>query len=340
MTPPLRPPPSPGPAPRGSSPVARRSSTSRPPWASRSRRSSSKIAEDRHYAELIAFRKEKRQAPLEKRLDNIREGLVDELEHALDTGSARGLGWMLREIRLGLQLTGFTAKVAQAAQGGAAPFDWDKTQPDDEPGGPDRDGTHKERFLASLCDADYDDWLAAGRSPYPAPSPASAQQRRALGPRPGRHARRGRARRHARGAGRPATTPRCASSTRSRKPSRAARRPAWPPRRGMRLHSDVIGGAGKAKLRSPPPRGRGKVLATLGAVPRAHPAHYPRRRDIPAQASSTQPQSPARAVMRTRPKHPSRRHRTSPGRKSSPPARPPATHLPPTKTEWRSCASG
>ncbi len=213
-----------------------------------------KIAEDRHYAELIAFRKERRQAPLEKRLDNIREGLVDELEHALDTGSARGLGWMLREIRLGLQLTGLTGKVAEAARGGAAVFDWDKTQPDDEPGGPGRNGTHMERFLASLCDADYDDWLATGKSPYPARKP----------PLPNNAVRWARARAAMRGEAVPAATPEELAS-RDYAPIRILDEIEEAIARGeeagmasserMRLHTDVIGGGSKAKLLGPRRRG-------------------------------------------------------------------------------------
>ena len=237
-----------------------------------------KIAEDRHYAELIAFRKERRQAPLEKRLDTIREGLVDELEHALDTGSARGLGWMLREIRLGLQLTGLTGKVAEAARGGAAVFDWDKTQPYDEPGGPDRHGTHMERFLASLCDADYDDWLATGKSPYPARKP----------PLPNNAVRWARARAAMRGEAVPAATPEelasrdyapirildeleeaiargeeagMASSERMR--LQEAR-----PRARERDPGDVIGGGSNAKAPEPtPPRARTEEEAAKPAAP-------------------------------------------------------------------------
>jgi hypothetical protein len=123
-----------------------------------------KIARDPPCAELIAFRKEQRQAGLEKRLDNILEGFVDELEHAVDGGSAQGLGCMLREIRLGLRLAGLTVSAVGAARA-SAPFDWDTRRPDDDLGGPDRYGTPMERFLASLCDLNYEEWRSKGESP-------------------------------------------------------------------------------------------------------------------------------------------------------------------------------
>ncbi len=248
-----------------------------------------KIAEDRHYAELIAFRKERRQAPLEKRLDNIREGLVDELEHALDTGSARGLGWMLREIRLGLQLTGLTGKVAEAARGGAAVFDWDKTQPDDEPGGPDRHGTHMERFLASLSDADYDDWLAAGRSPYPARKP----------PLPNNAVRWVRARAAMRGEAVPAATPEELAGPDYR-PLRILDELEEAISRGeeagmasserMRLQSDVIGGGSKAKAPgSPPPRGRSEEESSSPSKPAPPTQLHPQAGGDPVLHSSAHP---------------------------------------------------
>ncbi len=140
-----------------------------------------KLADDPHYAELVAYRKERRKEPEGERLAGIREGFIDELEHALDTGSVRGLGWMSRELRLGLQLTDLAGRMASAGKRGAAGrpgtgagpvfHDWETPQPDDDPGGPDRQGTHSVRFLASLCDIEYEEYRAAGGSPYPARRP-------------------------------------------------------------------------------------------------------------------------------------------------------------------------
>ena len=138
-----------------------------------------KLADDPHYAELVAYRKERRQEPEEKRLAGIREGFIDELEHALDTGSVRGLGWMSRELRLGLQLTDMAGRMAAAGKRGAAgrpgagplAYDWGTPRPDDDLGSPDHHGTHHERVLASLCDVEFEEFRAAGRTPYPARKP-------------------------------------------------------------------------------------------------------------------------------------------------------------------------
>ena len=98
-----------------------------------------------------------RAKPAAERLGRVHGFLLDELSHALETGSAEKLGWMMREARLGHKVTGGAgvSRVVDTV----------------DPGAPDREGTAKLLFLASLCDLDYEEYCSFPDNPYPPREP-------------------------------------------------------------------------------------------------------------------------------------------------------------------------
>ncbi len=116
-----------------------------------------RVANDDELAGLVRVYEAERARPAAERLGRVHGFLLDELSHALETGSAEKLGWMMREARLGHKVTG----------GAGVSTVVDRV----DPGAPDREGTAKLLFLAGLCDLDYEAYCAYPDNPYPPRQP-------------------------------------------------------------------------------------------------------------------------------------------------------------------------